>query len=131
MIKIDVTCAIIKNDGAILACKRGAESEHPFEWEFPGGKIEPNETEEECIKREIREELGVEIRIVKELKFIEHYYPSMLVRLIPFICEITQGKPLALEHERFCWQPISQFSDLSWSEADKEVFAINYDDIVC
>ena len=65
---IDVTCAIIRNeDDEVLIVQRGETTDHPFKWEFPGGKLHPDETEEECIIREIKEELSMEIVIVGKL----------------------------------------------------------------
>ncbi|HZY24320.1 MAG TPA: NUDIX domain-containing protein, partial [Bacteroidales bacterium] len=59
---LNVTCAVIRNeDNKILVVQRGEDSDHPFKWEFPGGKLDPEETEEECIIREIDEELSMEI----------------------------------------------------------------------
>lgn len=122
---IDVTCALIIQENNILACKRGINSEHPNEWEFPGGKVEPNESEEECIIRELKEELAIDVTLVRKMQQVEHHYPKKLIRLIPFQCEIKNGEPKAIEHAQICWQPIADFEQLNWSEADRILFHLN------
>ncbi|MBN1926599.1 MAG: (deoxy)nucleoside triphosphate pyrophosphohydrolase [Prolixibacteraceae bacterium] len=125
MKRIDVTCAIIVKEGKLLACQRGSQSEHAYEWEFPGGKVEEGESAENCIVREIWEELKVEIIIVKQLEDIEYDYPRLSIRLIPFLCKINSGNPSPVEHHTIRWQPSERFHDLIWSAADKEVFNLN------
>ena len=120
-----VTCAIIVKNDTLLACQRAPHSSHPYEWEFPGGKVENNETPEECIIREIWEELRVEIEIVNPLIPVDYEYPGEAIRLIPFLCNITEGNPTPVEHHTIRWQRINMFSDLKWSDADKLVFQAN------
>jgi 8-oxo-dGTP diphosphatase len=126
-----VTCAIIIKNDTLLACQRGPHSSHPYEWEFPGGKVENDETPEECIKREIWEELRVEIEILNPLEPIEYEYPGEAIRLIPFLCSITEGNPTPVEHHTIRWQRITMFSDLKWSDADKIVFRANEVKLPC
>ena len=96
---IDVTCAIIRNEeDEILIVQRGESTDHPFKWEFPGGKIHPGETREDCIIREIREELSIDIVIVSLLPDVEHDYGFKQIRLIPFICDTLDELPLLSEH---------------------------------
>jgi 8-oxo-dGTP diphosphatase len=130
MKKIEVSCAIIVKNDTLLACQRGPGSEHPYEWEFPGGKVEAAETPEECIIREIWEELQVDIEVLKQLQPIDFDYPRMSIRLIPFLCSITQGHPTPVEHHTIRWQRINKFSELIWSEADKRLFTLNEPDIL-
>jgi 8-oxo-dGTP diphosphatase len=126
---ISVTCAIIVKNDTILACQRGPNSSHPYEWEFPGGKQENAETPEECIIREIWEELRVEIEVLKPLKPVEYEYPEIAIRLIPFLCHITEGNPTPIEHHTIRWQRIAMFNDLKWSKADEKLFRVNELDI--
>jgi 8-oxo-dGTP diphosphatase len=126
---ISVTCAIIVKNDTILACQRGFNSDHAYEWEFPGGKIEEGETPEECIVREIWEELRIDIKIIKALQPIACQYPNKSIKLIPFLCRIVKGNPTPVEHHTIRWQRISFFYDLKWSEADKLVFNQNFEDI--
>ncbi|GAB3012585.1 hypothetical protein GCM10027051_14520 [Niabella terrae] len=75
----------------------------PLKWEFPGGKIEAGESKEECLIREIKEELGVQIRIISALPVVHHKYPESEIRLYPFICAIETGSLHAREHIQFKW----------------------------
>ncbi|HKM94423.1 MAG TPA: (deoxy)nucleoside triphosphate pyrophosphohydrolase [Prolixibacteraceae bacterium] len=131
MKRIDVTCAIIVENGKILACQRGAESDHPHEWEFPGGKVEPGEEVAACIVREIKEELLIDVVVVKILAPLEYDYPMKKIKLIPCICTIINGQPKATEHEAVKWLPLEQFLSLKWSNADCEVFLTHKAELEC
>ena len=128
---IDVTCAIILQSKSVLACQRAVGSEHAYQWEFPGGKIEEGESAEESIVRELCEELNVEVKPLKQLKSVVQEYDSKIIRLIPFICEIVEGKIVANEHSLIQWQPFAEFDVLDWSQADRKLFELNREDIIC
>lgn len=113
-----VTCAIIIDEDKILAALRSRQMSQSWKWEFPGGKIDEGETPEDCIKREIREELAVEISIDQRLTAITHAYPDKTIELIPFTCRITGGKLNAVEHEKVCWYLPDQLKSLNWADAD-------------
>ena len=118
---IDVTCAIIEKNAEVLAAQRGSAMTMPFKWEFPGGKINPGETAENCIIREIKEELGIEIQIINMLPSSSHSYPDLHVRLHPFVCRITNGRILPAEHRAVQWTPHDRLLTLEWAEADVAV----------
>lgn len=122
---IDVTCAIITDKDKILAVQRGPETDHPFLWEFPGGKTGKGETDEEAICREIREELSVEVEITGRLGTVEQDYGNKQIRLIPFVCRICGGSLHLTEHIAFCWILPEQTSLLNWSEADLKLIREN------
>lgn len=122
---IEVTCAIIINDSKILAVQRGQESSHPLEWEFPGGKIHPGETAEQCIVREISEELIIRIVVLNQLELVEYDYGSKQIRLIPFVCKIDSGEIVLTEHIAKCWIAIVEWTELNWSGADQELIQKN------
>lgn len=116
---IDVTCAIVVDfNHSILVTQRGQSMSLPLKWEFPGGKIEPDETAEECLIREIKEELGVDIEIIKSLKPNSHTYPAITVNLIPFICKLIGGKINLAEHAAYKWLDANELSTLDWADAD-------------
>lgn len=129
MKRVAVTCAVIIVAGELLACQRDTDTDHPFEWEFPGGKIEHGETPEECIIREIKEELGVDVFVERMLEPIEHDYGFKKIRLIPFLCKLIAGKPRAIEHKALKWCSIKCFTDLKWCEADRKLFYLNKSEI--
>lgn len=116
---IDVTCAIIRNeDEEILVVQRGEKTDHPFRWEFPGGKLNEGESEEDCIIREIGEELNISIVICSRLQAVEHDYCYKQIRLIPFVCDTLDDIPFLTEHVAFKWIPPNCLRNLDFSEAD-------------
>ena len=127
---IDVTCAIIRNeDNQVLVVQRGELTDHPMKWEFPGGKQVPGETEEECIIREIREELSIEIVICDRLPQVEHDYGNKKIRLIPFVCDTLDDMPFLTEHVAFKWIDVKELMTPDYSEADI-IVAKNYLDSI-
>jgi len=115
---INVVCAIIERDEKILVAKRPTSKSMGGKWELPGGKIEPGEDAAAAILREIREELGCKIAVNAELTPHEHQYPDFSVRLIPLLCQATEGEPQPLEHEEIRWANREELMDLDWAEAD-------------
>jgi 8-oxo-dGTP diphosphatase len=116
---IDVTCAIIRNEeNEILVVRRGENTDHPLKWEFPGGKINKGESEEECIIREIAEELSIDIVICSRLTPVEHNYGNKQIRLIPFICDTLDELPVLTEHTEHKWYTINELQSVDFSEAD-------------
>jgi 8-oxo-dGTP diphosphatase len=116
---LKVTCAIIRNEeDEILVVQRGEATDHPFKWEFPGGKLAPGETEEECIIREIDEELSMEIVICGKLPEVNHDYGHKQITLIPFICDTLDEMPFLNEHAAFRWINEKDLMSVDFSEAD-------------
>ena len=93
----------------------------PLKWEFPGGKIEPGENEEECIKREIFEELNIHIKIERKLTPVLHQYPNFKINLIPFITEYVSGDLILKEHSDHVLVDKEELYRLDWAEADLPV----------
>ncbi len=123
---IDVTCAIIRNDeGLVLAVRRGPGMGNAGKWEFPGGKTRAGEDHEECILREIDEELGMDIVICGKLNDVEHDYGDKKIRLIPFICDTLTSKPVLREHDQYSWMQPDELVKLDMTAADIPV-AIQY-----
>jgi 8-oxo-dGTP diphosphatase len=118
---IDVTCAVIIRKGRILAVQRGVQMSRPGKWEFPGGKIEKGETKEQCIVREIREELDTDIAVKEWLEPVVHHYPDISIRLLPCIAEIISGEIKLKEHSSFKWIPKDKLSMPDWADADIDV----------
>lgn len=119
--KIDVTCAIIEQGGLVLVAQRSESMSLPLKWEFPGGKIEPQEDAIECLKREIAEELGIQICIRASLEPSDWAYPDFDITLHPFVCEHYSGCLQLLEHKAISWLTLEKLSSLDWADADEPV----------
>jgi len=120
---IHVTCAIIERDGLVMAAQRSATMSLPLKWEFPGGKIDPGESPEECLRRELVEELGIQVAVGKSLPPSTHHYPTFTVTLYPYVCTITAGEIVIHEHASIVWLPLDELHSLDWAEADLPVIA--------
>lgn len=118
---IHVTCAVIEHEGHVLAAQRSASMSLPLKWEFPGGKIDEGESPVECLKRELFEELGVQVCVEKSLPKTTHHYKTFMVTLYPFICSIESGDVILHEHCAITWLPPEKLHTLDWSDADVPV----------
>ena len=120
---IEVVAAVIERDGLYFATQRGYGEFKDF-WEFPGGKIEAGECPEDALRREIREELAVEIRVEKLIRTIDCDYPDFHLTLHCFLCRLQAGEPILREHESARWLSREHLAGMDWLPADKEL--INY-----
>ncbi|WP_186757249.1 (deoxy)nucleoside triphosphate pyrophosphohydrolase [Echinicola salinicaeni] len=118
---LKVTCAIIVQDGLVLAVQRSKKMQMPQKWEFPGGKLEDGESEQECLIREIKEELHLDIMLGEKLPEVIHKYPDFKICLIPFIASIQSGELYLAEHQAYHWLPKAKLLELDWAEADVPV----------
>lgn len=119
---IDVVAAIIYRDGQILAARRG--DAHGFEggWELPGGKVEPGETSEEALRREIREELLLSLSTMWPFDTVEHDYPDFHLSMECLVCPLPKGdEPTLTEHAEVRWLSRDELLDVGWLPADREV----------
>jgi 8-oxo-dGTP diphosphatase len=121
---IHVACAIIEHNGLVLAAQRSALMSLPLKWEFPGGKLEAGESPEECLKRELVEEMGVAIHISQALPQHTHRYDSFTVTLYPFSATIQTGDITLHEHAAMVWLPPHELHTLDWLEADRPVLEV-------
>ena len=122
---IEVCCAIILNESKILVVQRGPKSSHPLEWEFPGGKVHPDETIEQCIVREIDEELNLKIEVKDQLLPVDFDYSTKQIRLIPLVCKIISGEITLTEHIALHWIESDEWDKIKWSGADHALIAKN------
>lgn len=121
---IEVVCAVLEDGtGRFLACLRPQGKHLEGLWEFPGGKIDPGESPEAALIREISEELAIDIEVDKALQAVVCSYGVKRIRLHPFRCRILRGEPHPLEHERIQWCAPEDFDNLSWAEADLPILA--------
>lgn len=115
---IVVTAGVVSLDGKILAARRKAGSHLAGLWEFPGGKLEGNESPQECLVREFEEELGVRVRPGRVLEVIHHRYSDRAVLLLFYGCELLEGEPQPLGCEELRWLEPHQLPTLNWAPAD-------------
>jgi 8-oxo-dGTP diphosphatase len=113
-----VVCALIERDGCVLVARRGPGRALAGKWEFPGGKVESGEAAEAALARELREELGVEIEVVRALSESTHRYEAFAITLVPFVCTLAEGEPVAHEHAEIAWSPPENIRDLDLAAAD-------------
>jgi len=118
---LHVACGIIERGGLTLAAQRSPAMSLALKWEFPGGKIDPGESPEDCLHRELREELGIAVTVLELLTPATHRYPSFTVTLHPIRCAIACGEPTALEHVALAWVEPVGLALLDWAEADLPV----------
>ena len=114
---INVVAAVIFKDGKVFATQRGY-GEFKDGWEFPGGKVEPGESPEDALRREIREELEVEVNVGDLIDTIEYDYPAFHLSMKCFACTIAGGSPHLLEHEAAKWLKSKQLGSVDWLPAD-------------
>lgn len=119
---IEVVAAIIHRDGAYFATQRGY-GEFDGMWEFPGGKIEPGESPEDALKREIQEELGIDIGVKEFLCTTEYDYPSFHLTMHCYICCIKEGEVEFREHKAARWLRSEELGSVEWLPADKDVIS--------
>ena len=116
---IKVVAAIIENENAEILCAlRSKEMSMSKLWEFPGGKVEENESIDDAIVREIKEELNCHIEFISEFHENTHEYEKVIVNLIAVKCKLIKGQPIANEHAKLLWMPIEYLKTLNWAPAD-------------
>ena len=118
---IQAACAIIEQGGKVFCTQRNATMIMPLKWEFPGGKINNGESAEDCLQRELIEELGVRIRVGFALPPHTHHYETFSVTLYPFVCTITSGDITLHEHGAMVWMAPGELNTLDLAEADLPV----------
>ena len=115
---IRVVAAVIRHGHEVFATQRGYGPYKGF-WEFPGGKIEPGETPEEALIREIKEELDTDIKVGALINTIDYDYPEFHLTMDCFWCEIIEGTPKLKEHEAAKWLTASTMDSVGWLPADE------------
>jgi 8-oxo-dGTP diphosphatase len=113
-----VAAGVLERQGRILAARRKKGSHLEGHWEFPGGKIEDGESPEECLVRELEEEIGVFVRPGRILEAVFHRYPEKSVLLLFYRCELLEGEPRAIECDEVRWVALADLPSLDWAPAD-------------
>ncbi|MBU3659357.1 MAG: (deoxy)nucleoside triphosphate pyrophosphohydrolase [Flavobacteriales bacterium] len=127
---IEVVAAVIKFENKILCVQRNKNKYEyiSYKYEFPGGKVEENETNEIALKREIQEELNLDIKIESPFMVVEHSYPDFDITMNTYLCSCTTKDIKLNEHIDLKWLSINELGSLDWAEADLPIVEklINY-----
>ncbi|WP_029281362.1 (deoxy)nucleoside triphosphate pyrophosphohydrolase [Pedobacter sp. R20-19] len=115
---VRVVCGIIFKEDKILLCRRKAEKPLGGYWEFPGGKVEPNESESDALMRELKEELSVKVEIQKHFKTIFHKYQQVQIELIAYCCKFIQADFTLTEHDAIQWVKKIELLSFDLAQAD-------------
>lgn len=119
---IEVVAGIIKDGDKIFATQRGY-GEFKDGWEFPGGKMEPGETPQQALARELKEELDIDVNVGDFLCTVDYDYPTFHLTMHCFYCSVTGGELTLLEHEAAKWLKTTELHSVNWLPADVEVVA--------
>lgn len=117
---VEVVAAVIRQDGTYLATQRGY-GEYKDYWEFPGGKVEPGESREEALQREIREELDTTVSVDAFLVTVDYDYPAFHLTMHCYLCSLHSGHLVLKEHENALWLHADELERVAWLPADLEV----------
>jgi len=123
MKQVDVAIAVVVRGTEVLICQRAEGVPFAGYWEFPGGKLEPDETLEQCVVRELREEVGATVAAESELTPIDHDYAHARVRLHPFVCRLISGHPRPIECAACRWVAASELRDYAFPPANESLLA--------
>ena len=115
---VKVVAAIIIHNNQIFATQRGY-GDFKDGWEFPGGKVEPGETPQQALVREIKEELDTEIEVGDYLMTVEYDYPNFHLSMDCFLCTINSGNLVLREHEAAKWLTVETLDTVDWLPADQ------------
>ena len=119
---IEVVAGSIKDGDKIFATQRGY-GEFKDGWEFPGGKMEPGETPQQALARELKEELAIDVNVSDFLCTVDYDYPSFHLTMHCFYCSVIGGELTLLEHEASKWLKMTELHSVNWLPADVEVVA--------
>jgi 8-oxo-dGTP diphosphatase len=116
---IRVVAAVIEKDGRYLITQRRASAVLPLLWEFPGGKVEPGETDADALQREVQHRLGVRVEPGELISYVNHPYEHYAVDLYLYECRIESGEPSAANVSDFRWVTSAEFERYSFTPADE------------
>lgn len=115
---ISVTAAILSKGNKVLIARRKSTAHQAGKWEFPGGKIEPGETPEACLRRELQEELGIDTRIGRFLAESIYHYDTVSIRLLAFRATLIEGRLEPNDHDAIAWVAPHQMDRYDFAPAD-------------
>lgn len=122
---LEVAAGLLREGDSVLVCQRLASAVHPLRWEFPGGKLEPGESPESCLQRELLEELGIAVTVGRRLASVEHHYPlGPRVRVHFFAVTAHRGTIVNKVFERILWHPVARLCELDFLDADRPLIEL-------
>ena len=116
-----VVGGLIYQNKKILICQRKEEGDHPLKWEFPGGKLKDAENNQEALKRELKEELNIKVKIQEFLITTNYTYPDFKVKMHVYECKLISEKITLNEHIGYEWSKIDELKDFKWLDADIQI----------
>jgi 8-oxo-dGTP diphosphatase len=116
---IRVVAAVVENEGRYLITQRRATAVLPLLWEFPGGRVEENETDANALKREVRHRLGADVEVGKLISFVSHPYEHYVVDLFLYECTLAIGALEARNVNAFKWVTSAEFDQYPFTPADE------------
>ena len=122
-----VAAAVVERGGRVMLCQRLPEAHNGLKWEFPGGKLEPGETPEAALARELEEELGIVVAVGRVRDAVYHRYPDRDVLVLFYGCAIQSGEPATVECNAIAWAKPEELNRYDFAGADLAFVKRNYD----
>jgi 8-oxo-dGTP diphosphatase len=116
---VRVVAAVIEHEGRYLITQRRPSAVLPLLWEFPGGRVEANETDAQALRREVKHRLDVDVTVKQLISFVSHPYEQYVVDLYLYECVITSGEPTEANVNAFRWVASSEFDKYPFTPADE------------
>lgn len=114
-----VVAGVVVRDGRVMLCQRKKDKHNGLKWEFPGGKLEPGESPEEALRRELREELSIETEVGRVVDAVYYRYPDRDVLLLFYRCEIVSGEPRTVDCNAIAWAKAEDVAGYDFAGADR------------
>ena len=124
--RLVVAAAVVERDGRVMLCQRRPGVHNALKWEFPGGKLEPGESPEAALARELREELGLDVAVGRARDVVFYRYPDRDVLLLFYGCRVTGGEPRTLDCNAVAWALPADLAGYDFAGADLEFVKRNY-----
>lgn len=119
--RLRVVCALLERNGRLFTVQRGNDMRHPLQWEFPGGKTLDGESDEGALRRELREELAIEVDVLAHDSAVRHDYPDLQIELAPIWCRIRSGTVTLREHAATAWVTPAEAAGMNLLPADRAI----------
>lgn len=121
-----VSAAVIERGGRMMLCQRRPEAHNGLKWEFPGGKLEPGESPEAALARELREELAIDVAVGRIMDAVVHRYPDREVLVLFYRCALRGGEPRTVDCNAVAWAAPGALKDYDFAGADLEFVRRNF-----